>query len=181
MEIELRLYEELNDFLQPELRKRRFRRALEKSADVRTLLALLGVPEMEVELVLVNSESVDFAHRLGNGDSVVLYPVFESLDVTPLVRARVRPLRAIRFLLGGGLPELGCRLRESGFDVVNASSMTLEQTAHVAEAERRLLLTRDPELARHPGLSRVYVVRETLTERQMAEVMARLGIGPSSF
>lgn len=181
MEIELRLYEELNDFLSPELRKRRFRRALEEDADVRGLLALLGLPEREVELVLVNGESVDFAHRLEDGDSVALYPVFESFDVTPLVRERARSLRSIRFLLDAGLSDLSGRLRESGYDVLDASSMTPAEIVQVADSERRLLLTRDPEFASHPGLSRAYVVREAQSERQLAEVLKRLGMGPNSF
>jgi hypothetical protein len=58
-----------------------------------------GVPHTEVDLILVNGRSVGFDHRLEDGDRVSVYPVFEALDVTPVVRLRPRPLREPRFVL----------------------------------------------------------------------------------
>ncbi len=95
LEIHVRLYEGLNDFLPPDKRKRRFAYRLSAGDDVAKLLAELGVPCGHVDLVLVNGESAGFSHFLQSGDFVSIYPVFESLDVSSLVRVRKKPLRAI--------------------------------------------------------------------------------------
>ena len=69
------------------------------------MIEALGVPHTEVELILVNGESVGFDRLLRDGDRVAVYPRFESLDITPLLRVRERPLRVTRFVadahLGG--------------------------------------------------------------------------------
>ena len=47
----------------------------------------------EVELILVNGVSVGFSHPVRDGDRISVYPKFEALDVSPLLRIRERPLR----------------------------------------------------------------------------------------
>ena len=42
----------------------------------------------EVDVILVNGESVDFTHIVCNGDCISVYPVFESLDIIPVLRRR---------------------------------------------------------------------------------------------
>jgi hypothetical protein len=51
------------------------------------MIESLGVPHTEVELLLVNGESVGFDRLLGDGDRVAVYPKFEALDIAPLLRA----------------------------------------------------------------------------------------------
>jgi hypothetical protein len=88
-----RFYAELNDFLAPERRGREFTCRCARAATTKHMIEALGVPHTEVELVLVNGESVGFERALGDGDRVAVYPVCELLDVTPLVRLRDRALR----------------------------------------------------------------------------------------
>ena len=58
------------------------------------MIEALGVPHTEVELVFVNGETAGFERALGDGDRVAVYPEFELLDVTPLLRVRLRhPVR----------------------------------------------------------------------------------------
>ncbi|HDH87561.1 MAG TPA: hypothetical protein ENF36_05890, partial [Desulfobacteraceae bacterium] len=52
----------------------------------------LGVPPEEVDLVLVNSESVPFDHIILEGDKISIYPIFESLDISSVTRLRDKPL-----------------------------------------------------------------------------------------
>jgi uncharacterized protein len=42
---------------------------------VKDMIESLGVPQTEVDLVLVNGESSDFSRLMQNGDRVVGYPV----------------------------------------------------------------------------------------------------------
>lgn len=87
----LRLYEELNDYLPRELRKRDVAVRFSPPAPVRHLIETLGVPHTEVELILINGDSVGLETSVDDGDRIAVYPVFESLDVSPLLRVRERP------------------------------------------------------------------------------------------
>lgn len=175
-EIHLRLYEELNDFLPPERRKCRFTCRLPEGADVGKLLEELGVPRDCVELVLVNGEPADFSDLLKSGDFVGVYPVFESLDVSSLVRLREKSLRSTRFLVGSGLFRLAGYLRLLDFDALDARAWSLERIVRACRDERKILLSRDPALMDYAELARRYLVRETAPKRQLVEVLRRFDL-----
>ena len=175
-EIHLRLYEELNDFLPPDRRKRRTTCRLNEGTDIGKLLEKLSVPRDCVELVLVNGDPADFSYLLKSGDFIGVYPVFESLDVSSLVRLREKPLRSNLFLAGSDLFRLARHLRTLGFDTLDADVWSLEKTARVCAEERRILLTRNPALIDHAELERKYLVRETAPKRQLVEVLRRFDL-----
>ena len=91
--LEVRFYAELNDFLPPDRRGRPITLEVAAGTTVKDLAESFGVPHTEIEVILVNGESVDFVDQVGEGDRVSVYPVFEALDVSPLVLLRPRPLR----------------------------------------------------------------------------------------
>src|SRR5689334_522014 len=73
--VTFRFYEELNDFLAPDRRRRAFECRCAQGATTKHMIEALGVPHTEVELVLVNGESVGFDRVLADGDRVAVYPV----------------------------------------------------------------------------------------------------------
>ncbi len=77
----LRVYAELNDFLRRAHRQRPMRRSFNPRTSVKDLIEGAGVPHTEVDLVLVNGASVDFAHLVQDGDRISVYPAFEALDI----------------------------------------------------------------------------------------------------
>ncbi|UCH00419.1 MAG: MoaD/ThiS family protein [Deltaproteobacteria bacterium] len=87
-----RLYEELNDYLPAERRKTTFTLSLRDPTTIKEAICLLGVPPEEVDLVLVNGESVPFNHTISEGDRISIYPIFESLDISKVTRLRDKPL-----------------------------------------------------------------------------------------
>jgi len=125
--IQLRLYEELNDFIPSDKRKLRFAYPIDKIRTVKELLDSLEVPDKDVELVLVNGTSEDLSCLLRDGDFVSVYPVFESLDVQPILRVRGQPLRSIRFVTGAKLLRLTGYLRLLGFETLHSRSLILER------------------------------------------------------
>ena len=92
----VRLYEELNDYLPEEKRKKTFNLSLKGPTTVKEAICLLGVPCQEVDLVLVNGESVPFGHIVQDQDQISVYPIFESLDITTVTRLRDRSLLAMK-------------------------------------------------------------------------------------
>jgi len=87
-----RLYEELNDYLPVSKRKAIFSLSLKGPTTIDKAICSLGVPPEEVDLVLVNSESVPFDHIIAEGDRISIYPIFESLDISNVTRLRDKPL-----------------------------------------------------------------------------------------
>jgi hypothetical protein len=87
-----RLYEELNDYLPAERKKRTFRLSPKGATTIEKAITSLGVPPEEVDLVLVNGESVPFNHIICEGDRISVYPIFESLDISSVTRLRDKPL-----------------------------------------------------------------------------------------
>ena len=77
---EFRFYEELNDFLPPERQKREFVVSLDYRTSVKDLIESLGVPHVEVDLILVDGRSVGFDYLVNRARRISVYPVFESLD-----------------------------------------------------------------------------------------------------
>ena len=88
-----RSYEELNDFLARDHRKREFDYDCARSATVKNAIEAAGVPHTEVELIIANGKSVDFSYKVSEGDRIAVYPMFEALDIRPLLRVRPEPLR----------------------------------------------------------------------------------------
>lgn len=96
--ITIRFYEELNDYLPCEMHKHDIERPLSAGQTVKHLIESMGVPHAEVDLVLVNGESVDFGHQLQPGDRISVYPVFETLPIRGVTRLPGRPLHEPQFL-----------------------------------------------------------------------------------
>ena len=141
-----RFYEELNDFLARPLRARAFSCACAHCATTKHMIEALGVPHTEVELIIVNGESVGFDRVLEDGDRVAVYPKFEALDISPLLRVRERPLRTIRFIADAHLGGLAQLLRLAGFDTLYDNHFADAQIEALAMEQARIVLTRDREL-----------------------------------
>jgi uncharacterized protein with PIN domain len=171
---QLRFYEELNDFLAPERRKRDIEVPIDRSRSVKDAIESLGVPHPEVDLILVDGESVGFEHLLRGGERVSVYPMFERLDVTPLTRLRPRALRDPRFIADVHLGKLARHLRMAGFDVLWASDWDEDFIVARAAGDRRTILTRDKAMLRRSEVERGYFVRATESEEQLGEVLRAL-------
>jgi len=174
--VQVRLYEELNDYLPAELRKQSFGQQVGTGTTVGQLIEGLGLSMEEVELVLVDGTSVPAGYRLDDGQRVSLYPVFEGMDVGPLVRLRTHPLREPRFVVDADLPELAQGLEERGFDVIYREAYPPGELVRIARAEHRILLTADTHLPGLDRLTHVCLVQAQEPAHQLHDVMTRLDL-----
>ena len=168
---EFRFYEELNDFLAPERRKTTFSVPIDRGRSVKDAIESVGVPHTEVDLVLVDGASVAFGHVLHGGERVVVYPVFERLDIAPVVHLRPSPLRETRFVLDAHLGKLARHLRLAGFDSLWENDYGDEEIVALSVAQKRVILTRDKGILKRRAVLRGYFVRETESEKQFCEVV----------
>jgi uncharacterized protein with PIN domain/sulfur carrier protein ThiS len=174
-----RFYEELNDFLPPARRKRDFSSSCGENATVKQAVEALGVPHTEIEVILVNGESVGFSHRLEERDRVSVYPIFETLDIRPILRLRAEPLRDTRFVADAHLGRLARYLRMFGFDTLYDNALPDRELVMVSCTERRVLLTRDRELLMHRALTHGVFVRGDRPREQLGYVLSRLDLRDS--
>jgi uncharacterized protein with PIN domain len=174
--VELRFYEELNDFLPPERRKIAFTHELTRRTSVKDLIESFGVPHTEVDVILANGRSVDFSYIVQPGDRLSVYPAFESLDVTPLIRLREKPLRDPRFVVDVNLGQLARYLRLLGFDALYRNSYTDKEVARIASEQNRIVLTRDRALLQHKIITHGTFVRAVKPREQVTEILERLDL-----
>ncbi len=173
---QFRFYAELNDFLPPSRRGMQFSRAFVGSPSVKDAIESLGVPHSEVDLVLVDGESVDFRFPLRDGARVSVYPVFESIDISPIARVRPSPLREPRFVLDVHLGRLAAYLRMLGFDVFAPTDCADAGLARISAEQRRILLTRDRNLLKRSAVTHGYWIRERVPRLQLVEVLKRFDL-----
>jgi len=168
---EFRFYEELNDFLAPGVRRKSFAVEIDRGRSVKDAIESSGVPHTEVDLVLVDGVSVGFGHVLRGGERVAVYPVFERLDIAPLVHLRPAPLRETRFILDAHLGKLARHLRLAGFDSLWRNDYGDEEIVSIAIAQKRVILTRDKGILKRSVVQRGHFVRETDPEKQLAGII----------
>lgn len=171
-----RFYEELNDFLALNRRKRSFPHRFSRRASIKDMIESFGVPHTEIELILVNGNSVDFTHIVQDRDYISVYPVFESLDIRPLLRLRPEPLRDPAFVLDTHLGRLARYLRLLGFDVLYRNDATDDELARISSTRQRTLLTRDRRLLHRSIITHGYYVRATDPLEQVGEILTRFDL-----
>lgn len=173
---QFRFYSELNDFLAPDKRHTTFPYVFLGTPSVKDAIEAIGVPHPEVDLVLVNGNSVGFDYHLQADDRVSVYPVFESLDISPVVRLRPGPLRDTRFVLDGHLGSLARRLRMLGFDTLYRRDFDDVEIVRISGAETRVILTRDVGLLKAGAVTHGYWIRSQSPPEQVREVLERFDL-----
>lgn len=174
--VNVRAYAELNDFLSPESRGLTVRRPFRSHQTVKDVLEAMGIPHTEIDLILVNGNAVEFAHRPTAGDRIAVYPVFEALDIAPTSRLRSVPLRDPRFVIDVNLGRLARLLRVLGFDVWWSSGADDQTLADISLGQQRILLTRDRALLKRRAVTHGLFVRSDDPEEQTLEVIRRLDL-----
>mgnify|MGYP003576701787 FL=1 len=170
---EFRFYEELGDFLAPDRRKRSFVHAFDGTPSVKDRIESLGVPHTEVDLILVDGEPVPFTYRLGGGERVAVYPVFERFELGEANRLRPTPLREPRFVLDVHLGRLASYLRLLGFDTLYRNDYEDDALLRISRDQHRILLTRDTGLLKRSAITHGAFLHATDPRRQLREVLDR--------
>ncbi len=166
----LRFHGELDDFLPRDRRGRVQAYRVERRAAIKDVIEALGVPHPEVDAILVDGASVGFDHRLAAGETVDVYPA----DITPPLASprHLRPPlpRPPRFLLDVHLGRLARYLRLLGLDSHYSRHAEDAALAALAEAEERILLTRDRALLKRKSVALGRFLRADDPFEQLVEV-----------
>ncbi len=154
----------LNDFLQRDQRDQTIPVSFRGRQSIKHLAESLGVPHPEIGQVQVNGQERSLDTITEDGDRVELHPVPNGLHGEP------------RFLLDLHLGRLAAYLRMLGFDCLYRNDYEDEELAALAQAEDRILLSRDRRLLMRKVISRGYCLRSLDPTGQLTEVIARFDL-----
>lgn len=166
-----RFYEELNDFLPSDKKKVDFLHSFFGTPSIKDVIEAIGVPHVEIDLILVNGISVDFKYSLQNNDFVSVYPVFETQDISDVTHLRNKPLREMKFILDVHLGKLAKYLRTFGFDTRYQNDYDDKEIIRISLDEHRIILTRDIGMLKVKSVTHGYFIRNQQPKMQLTEVL----------
>jgi uncharacterized protein with PIN domain len=139
----------------------------------------MQVPHTEVDLILINGQSVGFEALLQPGDRVSVYPMFEALDISNAQRLRPSPIRHPAFVCDVHLGALAKKMRLLGLDTLYRNHYQDIEIVGIQTEQRRTILTCDRGLLMHRAVTRGYLIRNRITARQVEEVLERFDLRQS--
>ncbi len=161
-----RFYEELNDFLPKHRRKTDFEAKFKGKRSIKDMIEALGVPHTEIDLILVNGNSVDFKYILQDEDRVSVYPVFESLNITDVTLLRKIPLRRNKFIADTNLGDIVKYMRALGFNLYYDPLLSTREIVEISKRENRVILTKSRKLLKSKDVSHgIFISPGTATEQ----------------
>lgn len=168
--VAIRLYGNLNDFLPVSQRQKDQRVGFWGTPTVKDLIESLGVPHVEIFLLVVDGLPVNFSFRPAGGSLISCYPKFSSISISGIT---LRPEFVVppRFVLDVHLGRLAAYLRFCGIDTLYSKSYTDNNILDIAQADGRIILTRDKGILFNGKALYGYFIRNTNPQLQLAEVV----------
>ncbi len=166
-----RFYAGLNHFLSATAKQQTISYGFTGTPAIKDSIEAMGVPHVEVALILCNGISIDFDHPLHNGDYVSVFPVFKQLEAGRLSKVQPHPLEKACFILDVHLGKLARKLRMLGFDTLYRNDYPDEEIVQVAADEQRIVLTRDRGILKNSMVTHGYCLRSDQVDAQIAEVL----------
>jgi uncharacterized protein with PIN domain len=174
-----RFYEELNDFLPTHRRKTYFEASIEGKRSIKDMIEALGIPHTQIDLILVNGESVTFNYTVQDGDRVSVYPVFESLNITKITRLRKTPLRRTKFIADINLGHIVKYMRIIGFDTYYDPLLSPHEIIEISKREDRIILTQSRKLLKFKAVTHGILIRPGTPTNQVKQIIDTLDIKDS--
>ena len=182
--LKISFYEDLKDFVSDDESAAVFGEKtdvfhqLKQPRSIKDLIESLGVPHTEVDVILVNDESVDFDYLVNTGDTIEVYPVHSSClqqnhSGQTFLHCVPGDPEVYRFVLDVHLGRLASYLRMLGFDVLYENDSDDEELAGISAKQTRILLTCDRQLLMRKIVRYGYFVRSRKLDEQLPEVIER--------
>jgi hypothetical protein len=146
-------------------------RELRERTSVKDVIESCGVPHPEVDVILVNGQSVGFDHTLANDADVEVFPVRNRGTI--FTETHLQRSQTTTFVADGHLGTLARNLRLLGFDIAYEQNANDRQLLDLMTRENRALLTRDRRLLMHAIVQHGYCPRSQNAEEQTFEVVRR--------
>jgi uncharacterized protein with PIN domain len=172
--VRLRFHGDLIVFLRSRADDAVIERPLAEKTSIKDIIESCGVPHPEVDLILVDEQTVGFTHTLANDAKVEVFPVEN--HGTHHTEKRLQAIGIYRFVADGHLGRLTRNLRLLGFDVAYPKNADDRELLKVMARENRALLTRDRRLLMHGIVQHGYCPRSQNADEQTIEVVRRFDL-----
>lgn len=148
-----------------------------RRASVKDVIESLGVPHTEVGSVYMDGLRATFTNLAEAGQSFHVHPHVLPMDVSTASVLRTR-FGTLRFLADVNVGRLAKSLRMLGFDTAWDRSWVDGHIAALAEAEQRVVLTKDRGLLKRKQVVWGRLIRQEDPKAQLAEVLHAFGLAP---
>jgi len=155
-------YEELNDFIASDKKRLAYIYSFYGNPSIKDAIEAIGVPHVEVSLMRVNGQVVDFGYHLKDNDRVSVYPV---------LKTQKKASKEIKFILDVHLGKLAKYLRMCGFDSAYQNDYDDKKIVLISLEENRIILTRDIGMLKMKSVSQGYFIRNQDSKAQLMEVL----------
>jgi len=172
--VRLRFHGDLIVFLRSRADDAVIERPLAEKTSIKDIIESCGVPHPEVDLILIDEQTVGFDHTLTRGTTVEVFPVRNRGTVR--TEKRLQTVGVTRFVADGHLGGLTRNLRLLGFDVAYPKNADDRELLKVMARENRALLTRDRRLLMHRIVQYGYCPRSQNADEQTIEVVGRFDL-----
>ena len=156
-----RFHGALREFLKKEHRDKGFAHDCARAATLKNAIEALGVPHTEAGRITVNGALATLQRVVREGDAIEVFPATMEKGTDPI------------FLADAHLGGLARFLRMLGFDTLHDNSYADADIRRLAEAEKRIVLSRDRELLKCSEIVRGCYVHALKAEAQLREVAER--------
>lgn len=168
-------YYSLNDFLSKERKNQLIEYPFSGKPSVKDAIEAIGVPHVEVDIILINKKAVDFSYQLQNEVKIEVYPLLKEPCFPHSISLSNLPRKPLNFIADVHLGKLARLLRMLGFDTYYNNEISDRDIIKLTENENRIVLTRDVFLLKNKKLKsgQGYWLRSENPEEQLTEVLKR--------
>lgn len=170
----------LNDFLPSGRRDRDFPYEFDGKPSVKDAVEAVGVPHVEVDVIVLNGRSVPFTAHLRDGDRLEAFSPDGDAGIPDAVHLWPEPPCEPRFVLDVHLGKLARYLRLLGFDARHDPRFDDPDIAAIALEQDRIALTRDIMLLKIGAIRRGYWIRSQNPREQLREIVRRYRLAPKT-
>ncbi len=174
--IKILFHGKLNDFLPDFRRGIYFEQPIQKSRSVKDLIESIGIPHTEVDVILVNSQSVDFNFLVSGKASLEVYPVDMQPNAESLIHNAMPIPKEPRFVLDVHLGKLAGYMRMLGFDTLYRNDYDDPELADISSKQHRILITCDKKLLMRKKILMGYFVRSRKPKEQVKELLVHFNL-----
>ncbi|QPC81878.1 twitching motility protein PilT [Phototrophicus methaneseepsis] len=145
-------------------------------ASVKDMIESLGPPHTEVDLIMMNGQSVGFEAIVEDGAHIEVYSDASAVNITDKIQLRPPYPGTPRFVLDTHLGRLASYLRMLGFDTLYNNAYPDDELARISSEETRIVLTRDIGVLKRGIVTYGYYVRNTQPRQRILEINERYGL-----
>ncbi len=170
---------ELIWFLNRSKRDKPLLSCLHRRASVKDIIESFGIPHTEVGRIIFNGGQTDFSIVPQTSGQLEVFGFSSPVEMSQGTILRPRIPDEKKFIADLNVIRLGRYLISLGYDVELAFEHTDAQIAELANAEKRIVLTRDTRLLFRKQIDFAKRIKASQPMHQLVEVISFFGLSPN--